>query len=80
MMKKKHTTDGWWRYASIFTCVNLNLIHSIVEQNTDAILDNPEKSEKAKHKSQEEIEETVSTRKLHLSRPSGIPSNRILTY
>lgn len=38
-----------------------------MEQNTDDILNNPEKSDKSKHKSQEEIEETVSTRKFLFS-------------
>lgn len=38
--------------------------HRFVEENTDNILNNPENPSKAKHKSQEEIEETVSTRKL----------------
>lgn len=35
----------------------------LVEQNTDDILNNPEKCEKNKFKSQEDVEETVSKRK-----------------
>ena len=37
--------------------------HRLVEQNTDDILNNPEKRDKNKHKSQEDVEETVSKRK-----------------
>lgn len=39
--------------------VNINF--RFVEQNTDDILNNPDKMDKSKHTSQEDIEETVST-------------------
>lgn len=68
-----YSCEGLARYFFVFFlssyfCLShfSSVAHRLVEQNTDAILDNPKKSENKGHQSQEEVEETVTKRNIHI--------------